>query len=261
MDRARRRRFGQNFLDDSMALAIANDLPIEANQHILEIGPGHGALTRHLLPRCQSLTAVEIDEACLPILQQQHGNNPRFHLIHSDFLAFDTPTWIQSHPEAWVAGNLPYNVGTAIIANLMPLLHHFQGFMGMVQLEVAKRLCAAPKTSEYGSLSVWIACHAHRKILRVVGPEYFTPRPHVDSATVLLTPLEKPFPAPLGFFDFVQECFLHKRKRLTNSLEKKIDKSLVRQALEHLQLSEHTRAEELSPSQFLDLFHFLHPNA
>jgi 16S rRNA (adenine1518-N6/adenine1519-N6)-dimethyltransferase len=259
MDRVRRRRFGQNFLDDAMARAIAADLPILQNQAILEVGPGHGALTRHLLERTSSLTSVEIDDACLPILQQQFGSDPRFTLVHSDFLRFDTVAWCKTHPAAWVAGNLPYNVGTAIIAGLMPLFSRFQGFMGMVQLEVAKRLCAQPGTSDYGSLSVWIACHADRRILRIIGPEHFTPRPHVDSATVLLTPLAQPFPAPAGFFEFVQDCFSQKRKRLTNSLEKVIPKAKVRAVLDSLELSEHTRAEELSPAQFLQIFQALGP--
>jgi len=257
MDRARRRRFGQNFLDDAMASAIAHDLPLLPDQSVLEIGPGHGALTRHLLPLCSSLTSVEIDEACLPHLQSQFGSDPRFTLVHSDFLKFDTQTWCAAHPQAWCAGNLPYNVGTAIIADLMPILHRFQGFMGMVQLEVAERLCASPGTSAYGSLSVWIACHAQRQILRIVGPEHFTPRPHVDSATVLLTPLKQPFPAPEGFFEFVRACFSQKRKRLSNSLERTVPKETVRCALELCGLSENTRAEELAPSQFLALHRHL----
>lgn len=257
MDRARRRRFGQNFLDDAMARAIADDLPLLPSQSVLEIGPGHGALTRHLLPRCSSLTAVEIDEACLPVLREKFSADPRFSLVHSDFLHFDTKAWCATHPAAWTAGNLPYNVGTAIIAGLMPILHQFQGFMGMVQLEVAKRLCATPGSSDYGSLSVWIACHAERRILRIVGPEHFTPKPHVDSATVLLTPLSEPFPAPPGFFEFVQACFSQKRKRLTNSLEKSFDKIRVRRALAFMSLTDHARAEELSPRQFLTLFEWL----
>ena len=254
MDRARRRRFGQNFLSPAMAEAIAGDLPIQASQSILEIGPGHGALTTHLLRSTDHLTAVEIDEACLPVLQEQFGHHPAFHLVHSDFLRFDTESWCAEHPKAWVAGNLPYNVGTAIIAGLMPILHRFQGFMGMVQLEVAERLCASPGTSAYGSLSVWIACHAERQMLRRIGPEHFTPRPHVDSATVLLTPLREPFPAPEGFFTFVQACFTLKRKRITNSLASSFPKDRVRSALEHCGLGENTRAEELSPGQFLALF-------
>ncbi len=258
MDRARRRRFDQNFLDDAMARAIADDLPLQPGQAILEIGPGHGALTRHLLPRTSSLTSVEIDEACLPILRAQFGADSRFTLVHSDFLHFDTAAWCSEHAAAWVAGNLPYNVGTAIIADLMPILHRFQGFMGMVQLEVAKRLCAEPGSSDYGSLSVWIACHAKRRLLRIVGPEHFTPRPHVDSATVLLTPLEQPFPAPAGFFEFVQACFSQKRKRLSNSLEKSYDKEKVKACLQILEWSEHTRAEELTPEQFLRLYQELH---
>ena len=124
----------------------------------------------------------------------------------------------------------------------------------MVQFEVAERFCALPGTSSYGSLSVWVSARAQGRILRKIGPEHFTPRPNVDSATVLLTPLADPLEAPAAFYDFVRAGFSQKRKRLANSLSGTIEKTKVLAALERLGLSENTRAEELSPQRFLDLY-------
>ncbi len=259
MDRFRRRRFGQNFLDDATAKMIAEDLPVQKHEEILEIGPGHGAMTAHLLKSGVPLTAVEIDEECVAVLQNKFRSDPHFSVIHSDFMKFDLSAWLASHPAARITGNLPYNVSTAIVARLMPKLSRTRGFMGMVQLEVAERLCAVPGTHAYGSLSVWVRAYGEPKILRKIGPEHFTPKPNVDSATVLILPREKPLEAPPAFFEWVQLAFAMKRKRLANALGKSFLKKEVFEALACLNLSENTRAEELSPEQFLELYRRLVP--
>lgn len=257
MDRSRRRRFGQNFLDDSSAKMIAEDLPIQKYEEILEIGPGHGAMTKHLLPRGKHLTAVEIDEECVLFLKELFNNHLSFSIVHSDFLKFDLKTWLKEHQSVWITGNLPYNVSTAIVANLMPLLSQSLGFMGMVQLEVAERLCALPGTRAYGSLSVWVRAYGEPKILRKIGPEHFTPKPNVDSATVLILPRENPLEAPDEFFEWVQQAFSMKRKRIANALSKTFEKEKIFQALAALKLSENTRAEELFPEQLFELYRSL----
>ncbi|HOG68564.1 MAG TPA: 16S rRNA (adenine(1518)-N(6)/adenine(1519)-N(6))-dimethyltransferase RsmA [Fibrobacteraceae bacterium] len=256
MDRARRRRFGQNFLDDSTAKLIADDLPVN-NQAILEIGPGHGAMTKHLLKKNVPLTAVEIDDQCATLLKDRFAEDSNFSIVNVDFLKFDILQWLEEHPLSWITGNLPYNVSTAIIAGLMPRLSKTSGFMGMVQLEVAERLCAVPCTKAYGSLSVWVRSFGEPRLLRKIGPEHFTPKPNVDSATIMIVPRENPIKAPEGFFDWVQLAFSMKRKRIANSLSTSYEKELVFKALSILNLSENTRAEELSPEQFLDLYQLL----
>ena len=254
MDRARRRRFGQNFLDVPTAQMIAGDLPAEAGEAVLEIGPGHGALTEHLLDRAVELTAVEIDEQCVEFLQQKFRGRENFHIANIDFLKFDLQAFLDAHEKPWVTGNLPYNVSTAIIAGLMPRLHLTKGFMGMVQLEVAERICAAPCSSNYGSLSVLVSAFADTQILRKIGPEHFTPRPNVDSATMLLTPRADALQAPEGYFDFVRAAFTQKRKTLANSFGKAYDKKKIQATIELLDWPMTVRAEELSPEQFLNFY-------
>ena len=233
---------------------IAGDLPAEAGDYVLEIGPGHGALTEHLLGRAVQLTAVEIDEQCVEFLEQKFRGRENFRIENIDFLKFDLQGFLDAHARPWVTGNLPYNVSTAIIAGLMPKLHLTKGFMGMVQLEVAERICAMPCSSNYGSLSVLVSAFADTQILRKIGPEHFTPRPNVDSATMLLTPKECPLQAPEGYFDFVRAAFTQKRKTLANSFGRAYDKKKIQEAIELLDYPATVRAEELSPSQFLEFY-------
>ena len=254
MDRARRRKFGQNFLDVPTAQMIAGDLPANEGEAVLEIGPGHGALTEHLLDRNLELTAVEIDEQCVEFLQEKFRGRQNFHIENIDFLKFDLQAFLDAHEKPWVTGNLPYNVSTAIIAGLMPKLHLTKGFMGMVQLEVAERICAAPCSSNYGSLSVLVSAYANTQILRKIGPEHFTPRPNVDSATMLLTPRADALQAPEGYFDFVRAAFTQKRKTLANSFGHAYDKKKIQEAIELLDYPATVRAEELSPAQFLEFY-------
>ena len=254
MDRARRRKFGQNFLDVPTAQMIAGDLPAQAGDAVLEIGPGHGALTEHLLDRAVQLTAVEIDEQCVEFLEQKFQGRENFRIENIDFLKFDLQAFLEAHEKPWVTGNLPYNVSTAIIAGLMPKLHLTKGFMGMVQLEVAERICAAPCSSNYGSLSVLVSAYADTQILRKIGPEHFTPRPNVDSATMLLTPKADALQAPEGFFDFVRAAFTQKRKTLANSFGRAYDKKKIQEAIELLDYPTTVRAEELSHAQFLEFY-------
>ena len=237
MDRARRRKFGQNFLDVPTAQMIAGDLPAEAGDYVLEIGPGHGALTEHLLARAVQLTAVEIDEQCVEFLEQKFRGQENFRIENIDFLKFDLQAFLDAHERPWVTGNLPYNVSTAIIAGLMPKLHLTKGFMGMVQLEVAERICASPCSSNYGSLSVLVSAFADTQIL-----------------TMLLTPKECPLEAPDGYFDFVRAAFTQKRKTLANSFGRAYDKKKIQEAIELLDYPATVRAEELSPSQFLEFY-------
>lgn len=254
MDRARRRKFGQNFLDVPTAKMIAGDLPAKASEAVLEIGPGHGALTEHLLDRGLDITAVEIDDQCVAVLQEKFKGRENFHIENIDFLKFDLQAFLNAHEKPWVTGNLPYNVSTAIVAGLMPRLHMTKGFMGMVQLEVAERICASPCSSNYGSLSVLVSAFADTQILRKIGPEHFTPRPNVDSATMLLTPREKPLEVPEGYFDFVRAAFTQKRKTLANSFGKAYNKKKIQEAIELLDYPATVRAEELSPERFLEFY-------
>jgi len=258
MDRNRRRKFGQNFLNNpGIAAEIIGDLPLGREDTVLEIGPGHGAITRVLLPRTAHLTAVEIDPECAKYLLHKHGGDRRFELIREDFLKMDLESWLETHPQPWVVGNLPYNVATPIMSRLFPYLRQVKGMLFMVQLEVAKRLCAEPGNRAYGSFTVWLQSWGQAKILRHVGPEHFRPRPKVMSAMVLIEAREDARGLTYEENLFVQQCFAQKRKKMINSLEKIWPKTAVRKAMESLGIPENTRAEELHPGQFVTIYRHL----
>jgi len=248
------RRFGQNFLDKEMSEKIAEDLPCSAQDEILEIGPGHGALTEWLLHKCSNLTAVEIDNFCIPKLQEKFKNSKNFNLVHKNFLQFDIESWLNEHPLSWIAGNLPYNMATAIISHILPFIAKTKGCMFMTQLEVAERITA----KNCGSFSVFCACYAKSRIIRHIGPEHFSPKPKVNSATVFLEPLEKPLCTDEKFFVFVRAAFSQKRKTIANSLSGPYGKEKVLSILKKMNLSENTRAEELSPEILLSFYYFIH---
>jgi len=235
-----------------MSEKIAEDLPCSPQDEILEIGPGHGALTERLLLKCSSLTAVEIDNFCIPKLQEKFKNSKNFNLVHKNFLQFDIESWLNEHSGSWIAGNLPYNMATAIISHILPHISKTKGCMFMTQLEVAERITA----KNYGSFSVFCACYAKNSIIRHIGPEHFKPKPKVNSATVFLEPLEKPLCADENFFAFVRAAFSQKRKTLANSLSSRHDKGKILSILKKMCLSENTRAEELSPESLLAFYYF-----
>ncbi len=249
-----RRRFGQNFLDMEMSKKIADDLPSSPPDCILEIGPGHGALTEWLLPKCSSLTAIEIDNFCIPKLQEKFKNAENFNLIHKNFLQFDIEAWLNEHPNSLIAGNLPYNMATAIITHILPHISKTKGCMFMTQLEVAERITAQAGSRSYGSLSVFCSCYARSRIIRRIGPEHFSPKPKVSSATIMFEPLENPICQNSGFFEFIKAAFSQKRKTLANSLSAHYSKEEVINTLKKLHLTENTRAEELSRENLITIF-------
>jgi 16S rRNA (adenine1518-N6/adenine1519-N6)-dimethyltransferase len=254
LDLKTRRKFGQNFLSREMSEKIAGDLPCSASDQILEIGPGHGALTEWLLPKCSKLTAVEIDNFCIPKLQEKFKNNEKFSLIHQNFLRFGIEEWLNENQGSWIAGNLPYNMASAIIAYIMPHISKTKGCMFMTQAEVAERITALAGSKSYGSLSVFCACYASSRIARLIEPEHFSPRPKVSSATIIFKPFPKPVCEGERFFAFVKAAFSQKRKTLPNSLAPAYPKERTLQALKELGLKENARAEELSLKNFISIF-------
>ncbi|MCL2100342.1 MAG: 16S rRNA (adenine(1518)-N(6)/adenine(1519)-N(6))-dimethyltransferase RsmA [Fibromonadales bacterium] len=239
-----------------MSKKIADDLPCSPQDSILEIGPGHGALTEWLLPKCSNLTAVEIDNFCIPELQKKFKNSKNFNLVHKNFLQFDIEAWLSERP-SWIAGNLPYNMATAIITHILPHISKTKGCMFMTQAEVAERITAKAKGKGYGSLSVFCACYAKSRIIRLIGPEHFNPRPKVNSATIMLEPLENPLCPEPDFFGFIKAAFSQKRKTLANSLSSHCGKEKTISALKATQFSESTRAEELSLENLTNIFTIL----
>jgi 16S rRNA (adenine1518-N6/adenine1519-N6)-dimethyltransferase len=166
-------------------------------------------------------------------------------------------SWLEGKKNPWVVGNLPYNVGTKIVANILPYMQRLGGAYFMLQQEVAERICAAPGSKAYGSLSVFVSVYAHAELRQKVAPECFTPKPHVWSATLRLSPRAPWLPPEQEepFFEFVRTCFRQKRKTLANNL-RSISK-IGQSDLEALGLPQNLRAEETSPEELYRIFKLL----
>lgn len=256
MDRNRRRKYGQNFLNNAFIIKkIALDIPVKAGDRILEIGPGHGALTYVYLNKGIGVTAVEIDEECVDVLEEQFkGENLK--VIHSDFLKLTDEDLLNTKCD-WIVGNLPYYTATGILLKILPLLHKFKGAMFMTQLEPALRICANPGTKSYGYLTVAVKQYAKTSLLREIGPDNFTPRPKVDSATFMVEPLPLEEQAPEELLDFAEIAFMQKRKTLSNNLSKKYDKEKIKNVLDELNLDLRVRAEQVDIPTLIKMMNLL----
>ena len=245
-----RKRFGQNFLRDQAVIdRLVNTINPTSEDHLVEIGPGQGALTRPLLDRCQRLDAVEIDRDLVKLLRQSLENVSHFHLLEMDALKLELS---ELGSKLRVVGNLPYNISTPLLFRLLAQSQHVRDMHFMLQREVVRRMCAEPGTKAYGRLSVSVQLQCETIALFEVQPEAFYPPPKVTSQIVRLVPLETDLlgGADPGLLDtLVKGAFSQRRKTLRNSLKN----WLGAQQLEQAGVEPGSRPETLTPLQFVAL--------
>ena len=254
-----KKRLGQNFLQNASAartiarLALDNVAP---GAPILEIGAGTGELTRALVEAGANLTAIEIDPDLIGVLRSRNdlGNAA---IVQADALHFDYATW--SGGRRWyVAGNLPYNVATAILLRLVEMGDGPSALTVMVQKDVAERFTASPGTAAYGSLSVAIQYGMHVSPVLALSPGSFFPVPKVDSLVVRMLRRETPAVRPRDpamFWKVVRAAFAYRRKTLANSLALAlgIDRATIGRALQLCNLAPELRGERLDLGDFARL--------
>jgi 16S rRNA (adenine1518-N6/adenine1519-N6)-dimethyltransferase len=237
-------KLGQHFLASASILErIASAACPEGEDLVIEIGPGRGALTDHLLRRSQRVIAIELDPHLAAHLRRQYAGEPRLEVVEADVLATDLRQW----GPAAIAGNLPYYITSPIIDRVLQV--DFTRAVFLVQKEVAQRIAAVPGTRDYGYLSVQTACRSRARVLFTVKPGAFQPPPKVHSAVVLLEPYPAPVPDCRDFLEFVSRCFRQKRKTLRNNLVPFYGKDLV-----EAQPEAGSRAEQLTLQQFASLY-------
>jgi len=246
-----RKRFGQNFLNDPNIISqITFAIRPKTDQHIVEIGPGQGAITEDMVASGAKVTAIELDRDLIPWLKVKFERNENFSIINEDALKADFAS-IASGGTIRVVGNLPYNISTPIIFHLLSHSSHIEDMHFMLQKEVVDRMAAGPGDNNYGRLSVMTQYQCEVEGLFVVPPESFNPPPKVDSAIVRLRPNQQKLPLDdHSYFEFiVREAFSQRRKTLKNTL-KKILKPLGQPEL-GIDLS--LRPENLSVEDYVNL--------
>lgn len=256
MSHSPRKRFGQNFLrDPGIIQRIVRSIAPRADDLLLEIGPGQGALTAALLESPARLLAVELDRDLIPLLQQRFGHLERFRLLQGDALQLELAGLADSPLR--VVGNLPYNISTPLLFHLLRQRRQLVDMHFMLQREVVERLAASPGSKAWGRLGVMVQYHCRVTPLLTVPPEAFVPRPRVQSAVVRLQPHAEP---PHRATDeallarLVNLAFQQRRKTLRNALRELLDA----EAMAGLGIDPRRRPETLSLAEFVELANHCH---
>ncbi|KJU71938.1 16S rRNA (adenine(1518)-N(6)/adenine(1519)-N(6))-dimethyltransferase RsmA [Clostridium baratii] len=249
---------GQNFLiDDSVLNDIVKGADVNEEDFVIEIGPGVGTLTAHLLNKAKKVTSIELDNDLIPILKEELGDNEHFSLIHNDALKVDFNEIIGDEKSVKLVANLPYYVTTPIIVNLLKNGYNFKSLTIMIQKEVAERIDAEPNCKEYGALSLLVQYYCNTKIVRKVAPSSFIPRPKVESIVIRLDRLEKPrveVKDEKFMFELIRNSFNMRRKTLWNGVKNiGINKDDLKKAFEEAGIDPKRRGETLSLEEFAAL--------
>jgi len=250
---AAKKELGQHFLVDENLLGVIGRLAeLDAQDVVLEIGPGLGVLTTYLADRAAHVHAVELDRSLEPRLREALGDRANVELHFGDALRLDLSGL--DPPPTKLVSNLPYNVATPLVVESLDGLPGIERWTVMVQREVADRFFAAPSTKAYGAVSVLVQLAAERTGFHPVSRTVFQPRPNVDSALVAFRRRE----LPQDFArvkEVVTAAFAHRRKKLANSLELAglADRQVAATALAAIGRDASVRAEELTPPEFVAL--------
>jgi 16S rRNA (adenine1518-N6/adenine1519-N6)-dimethyltransferase len=243
---------GQNFLaDTNLARWTVEQLQLSPEDHLVEIGPGLGALTEWAAPACGTMTLIEKDARLARRLEERFAGDERVTVLHEDALKYDVRAVFPRMP-AKLLGNLPYYVTSSILFQYGDDPSPFSRMVLTIQKEFAARLAAGPRTKDYGALTLLVQRRWEVKYLRTIPASVFMPRPKVESAAILLTPRA---PGTLTDCDarrftmLVKQGFSQRRKQLGKLLG---DVNWL-EAARALGVSETARAEELSLAQWVEL--------
>lgn len=241
---------GQNFVvDPNTVRRIARLSGVGSGDHVVEIGAGLGALTLALIETGAAVTALEIDHGLVEVLHETVGDRAR--IVAADALTVDWNTLLTDSNKWMLVANLPYNVATPLVCDLLDGIASIDSMLVMVQREVAERFAARPGSDAYGAVSVKIAYWAEANVVGRVPATVFLPRPNVDSALVAIKRRRVPAVDPAvasasEIFELVRGGFAHRRKMLRRSLADLVTPG----AFERAGIRPEARAEELGIEQW-----------
>ncbi len=251
-----RKRFGQNFLQDPVVIGkIVVAVGATPDEHLIEIGPGQGAITVPLLKSTGKLSAIELDRDLIEPLQKRCTTAGELTVHNADALSFDFCQLAQDGPLR-VIGNLPYNISTPLLFHLLDQHHCIRDMHFMLQKEVVERMAASPGSRQYGRLSVMLQYRCAVTPLFTISPDAFNPPPKVESAFVRLDPYET-LPIQVDnetvFGDLVRQAFSQRRKTLRNTLRGILDIAEI----SALDVDPSARAETLGIENFAALANYV----
>lgn len=267
------KRHGQNFLIDyNLIELLARSADIQSSDVVLEIGMGTGALTGLMAPVAAHVIAVEIDGHLVQLASEELEGFSNVTILHQDVLknknrihpvVMETvAAELSRHPGSRLklAANLPYNIATPLISNLLAGEIVPETMTVTIQKELADRIMASPSTKDYGALSVWVQSLCDVSLVRILPPSVFWPRPKVDSAIIHIVhrPDKRSAIPDLAFFHgFVRSMFFHRRKFLRSvaisAFRDKLSKPEVDEVLREAGLGANARTEELSVGKMQEL--------
>lgn len=247
-----RKRFSQNFLRDNHIIArIVQAIAPTMGEHLVEIGPGLGALTQHILPKVSTMDAIELDRDLIPLLTQSCQPLGQLTIHSTDVLHFDFSTLTTKPHSLRIIGNLPYQISTPLLFHLVKHIDLIHDLHFMLQKEVVERMAASINSKAYGRLSVMIQYHFAVEPLFTVPGTAFHPQPKVTSQIVRLKPkINGVVASDYGkFADVVKQAFNYRRKTLQNSLRGWVDNH----TLARLGIDPSSRPEQLTIEQFIQI--------
>ncbi|WP_301859674.1 16S rRNA (adenine(1518)-N(6)/adenine(1519)-N(6))-dimethyltransferase RsmA [uncultured Megasphaera sp.] len=251
------KKLGQNFLiRHSVVDGIAEAAGLEEGTPVLEIGPGIGTLTQALAETGADVTAVELDDRLLPVLEKTLAHYDNVRVVHGDILRIDIEEVMQHKPFT-VCANLPYYITTPIIMKLLEQKLPIEKIVVMVQKEVAERMTAVPGSKIYGALSVSVQYYTEPKMLFDISPKCFLPAPEVTSAVVSMDVRRQP-PVDVAdekrFFQVVKAAFSQRRKTFANTLRAAgLSKEDIASLLQKSGIDGGRRGETMSLQEFADV--------
>ncbi|WP_319466931.1 16S rRNA (adenine(1518)-N(6)/adenine(1519)-N(6))-dimethyltransferase RsmA [uncultured Pseudodesulfovibrio sp.] len=251
-----KKSLGQNFLtDQNICRKIVDAIRPNHDDHIFEIGPGQGALTEHLINTApKKLSVLEMDDELADRLESAHSE---LEVIRGDALKFSWES-LNDLDGCKIIGNLPYNVGSKLIWDIVSKVKTLEKAVFMVQHEVALRLTADPGGRAYGGLTAWVKNFADTKYLFKVPPTVFRPQPKVDSAVVAFfpRPIEQWPESPENLSKLIKMLFQKRRKQLSTILKKQWSPEME-EWFTREEVMTNWRPENLTPAQFLGLSQYI----
>jgi len=262
-------RHGQNFLIDlNLVELLAQAANVTRDDVVLEVGTGTGSLTALLARKAAAVVTVEIDQRMFQLAGEELAELDNVVMLRFDALknknrfnpdllaVLDEQLAAAPGRQLKLAANLPYNIATPVVSNLLHLPTPPTSMTVTIQKELADRIVAPPSTKDYSALSVWMQSQCHVHLLRTLPPSVFWPRPTVDSAIIQVIP-DLARRAEIGdlarFHEFVRAMFLHRRKFLRSvilsAFKRRLDKPQVDRVMAQLNLDAQSRAEQLDTTQ------------